>query len=92
MPISRTEIPAEDAAALVEQLCKHWSAKRAVEREGSDARVVFGEGSCHLRAESDRLIVAVEALDDESHDRLEGEVHAALEALKGVSPDIVWET
>ncbi len=92
MPISRAEIPAEDAAALIEQLCERWSAKRAVERDGNEARIGFGEGSCHLRAEPDRLIVAVEALDDESHDQLEGQVNAALEALKGVSLDIVWET
>jgi len=37
------------------------------------------------------LIVAVETLDDETLDRLEGKVNAALEGLAGVTLEIVWE-
>jgi uncharacterized protein len=91
MPISRAEIPAEDATELVERLCREWAGDRPIDREATQARVSFDEGSCLLQAEPDRLIVAVETLDDESLDRLEGRVNAALEGLDGVALEIVWE-
>jgi len=91
MPISRAEIPAEDAKGLVERLCREWADARPIDREETQARVTFDEGSCLLQAEPDQLVVAVETLDDASLDRLEGKVNAALEGLTGVSLAIVWE-
>lgn len=91
MPISRAEIPAEDAKGLVERLCREWADARPIDREETEARVMFDEGSCMLKAEPDQLVVAVETLDDASLDRLEGKVNAALEGLTGVSLAIVWE-
>lgn len=91
MPISRAEIHAEDAHGLVERLCDDWSNAQTVDREETLARVSFDEGTCLLEAGEDRLIVAVETLDDGSLDELEGKVNATLENLSGVSLDIVWE-
>lgn len=91
MPISRAEIPAEDAQGLVDRLCRDWASAQPVDRDATQARISFDEGSCLLQAEPDRLIVAVESLDDETLDRLEGKVNATLEGLSGGSLDIVWE-
>lgn len=91
MPISRAEIPAEDAQGLVDRLCRDWASAQPVDRDETQARIAFDEGSCLLEAQPDRLIVAVETLDDQSLDRLEGKVNAALEGLTGVTLDIVWE-
>ncbi|MEQ6918037.1 DUF2218 domain-containing protein [Halomonas aquatica] len=91
MPISRADMPAEDAKELVERLCREWADARPIDREETQARVRFDEGSCLLEAQPDRLVVAVETLDDGTLDRLEGKVNAALEGLTGVSLDIVWE-
>ncbi|MBE0489659.1 MAG: DUF2218 domain-containing protein [Halomonas sp.] len=91
MPISRAEIRAEDAEVLIDQLCQRWSADHEVERGDDQVEVRFEDGSCFLVAEPDKLMVVVEAVEDHLHDRLEGEVDAALDALKGVELDIVWE-
>lgn len=91
MPISRADIPVDNAQGLVEQLCEDWSSAHPIDREETQARVTFDEGTCLLQAERDRLIVSVESLEDGSLDRLEGRVNATLEGLAGESLDIVWE-
>ncbi|MFP4262119.1 MAG: DUF2218 domain-containing protein [Halomonas sp.] len=91
MPISRAELPADDAAALIDQLCQRWPDAKEVDRSGDPVRIEFENGTCYLQAKPDMLMVVVEALDDESHDALEGEVDNALDALKGAELDIVWE-
>ncbi|MDZ7851870.1 MAG: DUF2218 domain-containing protein [Halomonas sp.] len=91
MPISRAEIPAEDAASLVNQLCERWSDAKEVDRTSDPVQITLDEGSCFLQAQPNKLVVVVEALDDESHNQLEGQVDAALDSLKGVELDIVWE-
>lgn len=91
MPISRADIPAENAKGLIERLCREWTGAQPIDREESQARVRFEEGSCLLEARPEHLSVAVETLDDESLDRLEGKVNAALEGLSGESLEIVWE-
>ncbi|MDR5893919.1 MULTISPECIES: DUF2218 domain-containing protein [Halomonas] len=91
MPISRAELPAEDAAALIDQLCERWSDAKAIDRASDPVRIDFASGSCYLQAQPDKLLVVVEAVDDEAHNQLEGEVDNTLDALKGVELDIVWE-
>ncbi|TLF53688.1 DUF2218 domain-containing protein [Halomonas urmiana] len=91
MPISRADIPAEDAKGLIERLCQEWVDTQPIDRQETQVRVRFDEGSCLLEARPEHLSVAVETLDDESLDRLEGKVNAALEGLAGVTLDIVWE-
>lgn len=91
MPISRAEILAEDAEVLIDQLCQRWSGEHAVAKRDAGVEVTFDTGSCYLVAEPDKLVVIVEAVEDEAHDQLEGYVDNALDALKGVELDIVWE-
>ncbi len=91
MPISRAEILAEDAVVLIDQLCQRWSGEHAVAKRDAGVEVTFATGSCYLVAEPDKLVVVVEAVEDEAHDQLEGEVDNTLDALRGVELDIVWE-
>ncbi|RUA22979.1 DUF2218 domain-containing protein [Billgrantia gudaonensis] len=91
MPISRAEIPVDDAPSLIERLCEGGrSRSRCAARASGCAS--FTEGTCVLYPEAEKLVVALEALDDEPLDQLEAKVDAALEALDGESLDIVWET
>jgi len=92
MPMSRAEIATDSGAKLMNRLCKHWAHKLDVEQGEEESRVAFEEGSCIMRIEQDKLIVAVEALDEESLDRLEGIIDSHLERMTGEETlNIVWE-
>lgn len=92
MPISRAEIATESGERLIKRLCKHWAHKLEVEHQGSEGRVSFEDGSCLMWAAPDKLQVAVEALDEEGLDRLEGVVASHLERMAGDETlQIVWE-
>lgn len=92
MPISRAEIATESGDKLINRLCKHWAHKLEVEQAEGEGRVTFDAGSCLMKAEPGKLHVAVEALDEEGLDRLEGVVASHLERMAGKeSLEIVWE-
>ncbi|QFT86546.1 hypothetical protein FIU88_16505 [Halomonas sp. THAF12] len=92
MPISRAEIVTESGDKLINRLCKHWAHKLEVEHDEHQGRVTFDVGSCLMTSEPGRLHVAVEALDEEGLDRLEGVVASHLERMAGKEPlEIVWE-
>lgn len=92
MPISRAEIATESGAKLINRLCKHWAHKLEVEQKEDEGRVAFEDGSCLMQAEADKLVVAIESLDEESLDRLEGVVASHLERMAGDEElVIVWE-
>lgn len=92
MPISRAEIPTGSGERLIHRLSKHWSHKLEVEEREDHTRISFPEGTCLLHAEKDRLVVAVEALDDTSLDRLEHVVDGHLERMAAQEDlDIIWQ-
>lgn len=92
MPISRAVIATDSGARLINRLCKHWAHKLEVAQEEGQGRVTFEEGGCLMRADDEALTVAIEALDEEALDRLEGVVASHLERMAGKEPlDIVWE-
>lgn len=92
MPMSRAEIATDSGAKLINRLCKHWAHKLEVEQGEEESRVAFEEGSCIMRAEPDKLVVAVEALSEEGLDRLEGVIDSHLERMAGDETlNIVWE-
>lgn len=93
MPISRAEIATESGARLIQRLCKHWAHKLEVEHQEGEGRVVFESGACLMRADAGQLVVAIEALDEDSLDVLEGVVASHLERMAGKEEqlDIVWE-
>ncbi|PXX94837.1 DUF2218 domain-containing protein [Halomonas sp. LBP4] len=92
MPISRAEIATESGAKLINRLCKHWAHKLEVEQKEGEGRVAFEDGTCLMQADADKLVVAIEALDEEGLDRLEGVVASHLERMAGDEGlVIVWE-
>lgn len=92
MPISRAEIATESGDKLINRLCKHWAHKLEVEQGEETSRVTFDNGSCLMQAEPGKLRIAVEALDEEGLDQLEGVVASHLERMAGKEPlEIVWE-
>ncbi|GED23122.1 DUF2218 domain-containing protein [Halomonas sabkhae] len=92
MPISRAVVLTESGDQLINRLCKHWAHKLEVEQSEAQGRIQFENGSCLLQAEEDKLHVAVEALDEEGLDQLEGVVANHLERMAGKeSLDIIWE-
>ncbi|WP_346796426.1 DUF2218 domain-containing protein [Halomonas sp. Bachu 37] len=92
MPLSRAEIATPSAEKLVNRLCKHWEHKLEVTREGREARIQFEEGLCLLHAEPETLVVAIETLEEDSLDQLEGVVGRHLERMAGDEElVIVWE-
>jgi uncharacterized protein len=92
MPISRAEIPVEDSQGVIERLCDEWSETQQVRRESERVCVIFAEGTCVLYPETDKLVVAIETLEEQSLDRLEGEVTRHLERMAGDEDlAIVWE-
>ncbi|MCC5884096.1 MAG: DUF2218 domain-containing protein [Halomonas sp.] len=92
MPMSRAEIATESGARVMNRLCKHWAHKLEVEQGEVESRVTFADGSCVMRIEPGRLLVAIEALEEESLDRLEGVVDSHLQRMAGDEElVIVWE-
>jgi hypothetical protein len=72
MPISEAHIATASASKYLQQLCKHWSHKFAVEFTADKGRVPFAaDRVCDFAATADTLTLRVEAADDESLSRTE---------------------
>ncbi|QTF92606.1 DUF2218 domain-containing protein [Halomonas sp. BM-2019] len=92
MPISRAEIATESGEKLIRRLCKHWAHKLEVAYQEGEGRVTFEGGTCLMQVEEGKLVVAIEALDEEGLDRLEGVVASHLERMAGDEVlEIIWE-
>jgi uncharacterized protein len=62
MAKSRAVVETEHASRYLQQLCKHWSHKFAVEFSPTEGRIDLGEGRVvDLRADDASLTVEVEA-------------------------------
>lgn len=62
---SRAEVPTEHASRYLQQLCKHWAHKLTVTFDETSGHITFSIGSCTLAAEPGRLVLALEAPDEE---------------------------
>lgn len=92
MPLSRAEIATPSGERLMKRLCNHWSHKFDVERSGQEARIAFATGTCLMRADAASLAVAIETLEEEHLDELEGVVERHLVRMAGDEElVIVWE-
>jgi hypothetical protein len=75
MPASHATIATASASRYLQQLCKHWSHKFAVEFTPEHGTIPFDEArTCTLDATPDRLALTVEAGDDATLDRMQGVV------------------
>ncbi|MBT1154622.1 DUF2218 domain-containing protein [Aminobacter anthyllidis] len=64
MPKSTASVATEHASRYLQQLCKHWSHKFAVDFSPTQGRIDLGEGRIvDLRADDRTLTVDVEAED-----------------------------
>ncbi len=92
MPLSRAEITTPSGERLINRLAKHWAHKLEVEQSEQQCKISFATGTCIMLAESDKLVVAIETLEEEHLDELEGVVERHLIRMAGDEElAIVWE-
>ncbi|MGM0824640.1 MAG: DUF2218 domain-containing protein [Pseudomonadota bacterium] len=92
MPLSRAEIATPSGERLMKRLCNHWSHKLDVEHSGQEAKIAFATGTCLMRADAETLAVAIETLEEEHLDELEGVVERHLVRMAGDEAlVIIWE-
>ncbi|MGM0520803.1 MAG: DUF2218 domain-containing protein [Pseudomonadota bacterium] len=92
MSLSRAEIATPFGERLMKRLCNHWSHKFDVERSAQEAKIAFATGTCLMRADDETLTVAIETLEEEHLDELEGVVERQLMHMAGDEAlVIIWE-
>src|SRR6478609_5056407 len=75
MPASQAIIPTAAASRYLQQLCKHWSHKFAVEFTPEHGTIPFDATRvCTLDASPDRLALRIDAADDATVERMQGVV------------------
>ena len=94
MPASQTTIPTASASRYLQQLCKHWSHKFAVEFTPQRGTIPFDETrSCKLEASAEALALRIEAADDATLERTQGVVieHLKRFAFREDLGEVRWE-
>jgi uncharacterized protein len=72
MPASQARVPTASASRYLQQVCKHWSHKFAVEFTPQKGRIPFADGRvCDLEATDDTLTMRAQAPDAEALERLQ---------------------
>jgi uncharacterized protein len=75
MPVSHATVATPLASRYLQQLCKHWSHKFAVEFTPHHGTIPFDAArTCTLEASADQLALRVEAADDATLERTQGVV------------------
>lgn len=75
MPASHATIATASASRYLQQLCKHWSHKFAVEFTPEHGTIPFDASRvCTLDASPDSLVLRIEAADDPTLERMQGVV------------------
>jgi uncharacterized protein len=94
MPASQASIATASASRYLQQLCKHWSHKFAVEFTPQHGTIPFdGTRSCTLDASPERLALRIDAADDATVERMQGVVieHLKRFAFREELGDVKWE-
>ena len=94
MPASQANITTASDSRYLQQLCKHWSHKFAVEFTPQHGTIPFdATRSCTLDASPDRLALRIEAADDATVERMQGVVieHLKRFAFREELGDVKWE-
>ena len=72
MPSSQAHVSTASASRYLQQVCKHWSHKFAVEFTPEKGHIPFSDGRiCNLEATPDVLTLRAEAPDVEALERLQ---------------------
>jgi hypothetical protein len=93
MPASHASIATASASRYLQQLCKHWSHKFAVQFTPEHGTIPFDEKRiCTLDAMTDRLALRIEAPDDTTLERTQGVVieHLKRFAFRENLTDVEW--
>ena len=93
MPASQATIATASASRYLQQLCKHWSHKFAVEFTPQHGTIPFdATRTCTLDASADTLALRIEAADDATLERMQGVVIEHLErfAFREDFGDVSW--
>jgi hypothetical protein len=93
MPASNARVVTSNASRYLQQVCKHWSHKFAVEFTPERGRVPFAEDRvCSFGAEPQALVMHLEAPDDETLLRLQSVVvdHVKRFAFREGLGEIAW--
>jgi hypothetical protein len=93
MPSSNARVATANASRYLQQVCKHWSHKFAVEFTPERGRVPFaGDRVCRFEAEPQALILYVEAPDEASLARTQGVVvdHVKRFAFREDLGEVAW--
>jgi hypothetical protein len=64
MPAATARVPTLLPRRYMGQLCKHFEHKRPVTLGEADGTITFAMGICTLRADTDAIVMRVEATDD----------------------------
>lgn len=94
MPASHTAIPTASASRYLQQLCKHWSHKFAVEFTPQQGTIPFDASRvCTLDAAPNVLKLRIEAADDATLERTQGVVidHLKRFAFREDLGEVTWE-
>ena len=94
MPIARATIPTVSASRYLQQLCKHWSHKFAVNFTPQHGTIPFHETRvCTLDASPEHLALRIEAADDAMLERTQGVVieHLKRFAFREELGTVQWE-
>jgi len=94
MPASHATIPTAAASRYLQQLCKHWSHKFAVEFTPEHGTIPFdADRRCTLDASPAALSLRIEAADDATLDRMQGVVidHLKRFAFREDLGAVSWE-
>ena len=93
MPSSNASVATVNASRYLQQVCKHWSHKFAVEFTPERGRVPFADDRvCRFDAGPQALVMHIEAPDDESLTRLQGVVvdHVKRFAFREDLGEVAW--
>jgi len=93
MPASSATVTTASASRYLQQLCKHWSHKFAVEFTPEQGTIPFDETRrCKLEASPDQLSLRIEAADDATLERMQGVVidHLKRFAFREDLGNVMW--
>lgn len=93
MPVSQANIATASASRYLQQLCKHWSHKFAVEFTPEHGTIPFDDTRvCRLDASAENLALRIEAADDATLERTQGVVidHLKRFAFREDFGDVQW--
>ena len=94
MPASQATVPTPSASRYLQQLCKHWSHKFAVEFTPDHGVIPFDDTRrCIVDASAEELALRIEAADDATLQRTQGVVidHLKRFAFREELGEVEWE-